>query len=149
MLEELIGKLNSEVGGQINSQTQLPTGNMDGIFSVIGNVVKNEAGKQMVSGNLSNLTNLFSDKPNNDVANQIQSKMHSDVISELTSKMGISMEQSKGVAEIALPALIEMIAKQSANSKGNSSSLSEIFGATNSGGLMGIVIGFLGRFLKK
>jgi hypothetical protein len=82
---------------------------MENMFSIIGNVVKKEATGQIIGGNLSDLMNLFSDKQNTENADQIQSNMHSGVVSELTSKLGISPEQSKGIAEVALPALINMI----------------------------------------
>ena len=150
MIEELLGKLKSEVGGQLTIQTKLPSGNLDSIFSVVGNVVKKEATKQMVGGNISSLMNLFSDKPKNDGANQIQSKMQSGIVSELTSKLGISSIQSKGIAEIALPALVNMIAKKNkTSSKDDFSFLSEIFGVADKGTLGGVAKGLLGRFLKK
>lgn len=92
MIEALIEKLKSEVGGQLTNQAEVSSGNLDGILSVIGDVVKKEATQEMVSGNLSNLMNLFSDKPNDAGANQIQSKISSSIISELIGKLGISSE---------------------------------------------------------
>lgn len=149
MIEGLIGKLKSEVGGQIANKTKVPSGNLDGIFSVVGNVVTKEATKQMVGGNLSSLMNLFSDKPKNAAAKQIQTKMLSGVISELTSKMGISAKQSKMIAEIALPALINLIAKKNkSKSKDDSSFLNEIFGGVAKGGLGEVAKGLLGLFKK-
>lgn len=150
MIEQLIGKLKSELGGQLTSQTKVPAGNLDGIFSVVGNVVKKEATKQMLGGNLSNLMNLFSDKPNTEGANKIQSVMNSGIIGELTKKLGISSSQSKGIAEIALPALISMIAKKNTGaSKTDTSFLTEMLGISDkSGGLGGVAKGLLGRFLK-
>ena len=145
MLENLINSLKSEVGGQLSSQAQLPSGNMESIFSVIGNVVKKEAIGQMVGGNLSHLMNLFSDKPNNDNANQIQSSMHSGVINELTSKLGISPEQSKGIAGVALPALINMITKHNNTTPDDDPSpLHDLFGSS---GIAGAAKDLLGKFL--
>jgi hypothetical protein len=144
MLENLINSLKSEVGGQLSSQTRLPSGNMESIFSVIGNVVKKEAIGQIAGGNLSHLMNLFSDKPNNDNANQIQSNMHSGVVNELTSKLGISPEQSKGIAGVALPALINMITKHNNTTPyDDPSPLHELFGS----GIAGVAKDLLGKFL--
>jgi hypothetical protein len=148
MLEELIGKLKSEVGGQL-SQAQLPAGSMESIFSVIGDAVKKEASGQIIGGNLSHLMNLFSDKPNTESANQIQSDMHSGVVSELTSKLGISPEQSKGIAEVALPALINMITKKNNTTPDDDPSpLHELFGESGGGGLGEAAKNLLGKFLK-
>lgn len=150
MLEDLIGKLKSEVEEQLSNKTKLPSGKLDSIFPVIGKVVKKEATKQMGSGNLSGLMTLFSDKPKNAAANQIKSKMQAGIVSELISKLGISSAQSKSIAEIALPALINMIAKKNkTTSKDDLSFLSEIFGVADKGGLGGVAKGLLGRFLKK
>lgn len=147
MIEELIGKLKSEVGEKLSSQTKLPSGNLDSVFSVVGNVVKKEATTQMVGGDLSSLMKLFSNKPNNDGADQIQSKMLSGIVSELSSKLGLSPNLSKSIAEIVLPALINMIAKKNTASKDDSSILTEIFGGAK-GGLGGVAKDLLGRFLK-
>lgn len=149
MLEELIGKLKSEVGGDLMNQTQLSSGNLDNIFSVIGNVAKKEVTGQMTGGNLSNLMNLFSDKPNSEGANQIQSNMHSGVVDELTSKLGISPETSRSIAGVALPALINMITKKNNTTPDDDPSpLHEIFGKVGGGGLGGIAKGLLGNLFK-
>lgn len=149
MIEELIGKLKSEVGDQLTSQTELSSGNLDNVFSVFGDVLKNEGAKELMGGNLSGLMNLFSDKPNDDGANQIQSKLSSGIVSELISKLGISPEQSQKIVAIALPVLMNMISKKSSsNSKDDSSFLSELLGGGKKGGLGGLAGGILGSFLK-
>lgn len=146
MIEELIGKLKTEVGGKISSEAKIPAGSMDGVFSSIGSVVKGEALKEIMSGNFSGLMNLFSDKPNNADGNKIQSKMHSGIVEELTSKLGISAAQSKSITDIALPALINMISKK--NSKGDSSILTDIFKGKDAGGLIDMAKSLFGRFMK-
>ena len=45
MLEQLINSLKTEVGGQIMNQTNLPAGQLDQVFSVIGNVAKKEVAR--------------------------------------------------------------------------------------------------------
>jgi hypothetical protein len=149
MLEQLLNSLKSEIGDNISSQTRLPDGHLDKVISVIGNVAKKEVTSQMAGGNLSHLMNLFSDNPNNDGANQIQSDIHSNVISELTRKLGISTELSKNIAGIALPALMSMITKKNNCTPDNDPSpLTELFGAVEGGNPGGIVNDLLGKFLK-
>ncbi len=82
MLENLLGTLKSEVGGQILNQTQLPADKLDGVFKVIGDVTKKEVTGQMTGGGIGNLLNLFSNQTNNAAANLIQNNIASGVVSE-------------------------------------------------------------------
>lgn len=149
MIDGLIEKLKAEVGGKLTNQTELSSGNLDSVFSVIGDVVKKEATNEMMGGNLSSLMNLFSDKPNDTGANQIQSQMSSNIVSELIGKLGISPEQSKNIVAIALPALLNMIAKKKdANSEDDSSFIGDLLGNADKGGLGGIAKDLLGGFMK-
>ncbi|HLV92604.1 MAG TPA: hypothetical protein VKX34_05730 [Aequorivita sp.] len=149
MIEEFLGKLKSEVGGQISGQTDVSSSKMDGIFSVVGDVVKKEATKEMLGGNISGLMDLFSDKPNSASGNQIQSNMFSGIVSDLVSKLGLSKSQSQTITEIALPALISMISKKSSgSSKDTGSVLTDMFGGDDKGGIGGMAKDLLGGFLK-
>ncbi len=149
MIEQIIGKLKSEIGGQLTSQTELSSGNLDSVFSIVGDVVKSEAKKEMLGGNISSLINLFSDKPNDAGANKIQSQMSSGIVSELMGKLGISPEQSNKIVAIALPALLNMIAKKKdGDSNDDSSFLGDLLGNAGSGGIGGMAKGLLGGFLE-
>lgn len=59
MLENFLGTLKSEVGGQILNQTQLPTEHLDNVLSVIGDVTKKEVTGQMLGGVAKNLLGKF------------------------------------------------------------------------------------------
>lgn len=151
MLDQLINSLKSEVGEQLTSQTSLPAGSIDEVFSVIGDVTKKEVTGQMIGGNLSNVMNLFSDKPNNEGANMLQSNITSGVISNLTSRLGLSPQISKTIAAIAIPALINLITrKNNTTPDDDPSPLNDIFGGSGKGGLLGSVAkGMLGGLFKK
>lgn len=151
MLEQLINSLKSEVGGQIMSQTNLPSGHLDKVFSVIGDVTKKEVAGQMLGGNLSDVMNLFSNKPNNSGANQLQSNISSGVITGLISKLGISPDIAKKVALVALPALMKLItSKNNTTPDDDPSPLTELFGAAGGKGLVGgAAKNLLGKFLNK
>ena len=149
MLEKLIGDLKSEVGGQILSQTKLPAGNLDKVFSVIGDVTKKEVTQQMVGGGLSNVMNLFSKQQNNTGANLIQSNIISGVVSGLVGKLGLSQDMSKTIAQIAIPSLVNMITKKNSTTPDDDPSpLNEIFGKAAKSGLGGVAKNILGKFLK-
>ena len=151
MLEQIINSLKSEVGGQIMKQTELPSGNIDNVFSIIGDVTKKEVTGQMLGGNLSDVMNLFSNKPNNKGANLLESNITSGVVSGLSAKLGLSPAMSKSIAAIAIPVLINLITKKNSSTPDDDPSpLQGIFGSSGKGGLLGgITKNLLGMILKK
>ncbi len=151
MLEQLINSLKSEVGGQIAGQTSLPTGHLDKIFSIIGDVAKREVTGHILGGKLSDVMNLFSNKPNTDGANQLQSNISSGVVSDLTSKLGLSPEVSNNISTTALPKLVSMITQHNNSTPENDPSpLHELFGTGgDSGGILGAAKNLFGGFFKK
>jgi uncharacterized protein YidB (DUF937 family) len=145
MLEQLINSLKSEVGGQVLDQTNLPSGHLDKIFSVIGDVTKKEVAGNILKGNLSDVMNLFSNQTNTDGANQIQSNISSSVISNLTSKLGLSPEVSSNIASAALPGLINMITKHNSTTPDDDPSpLHDLFGTAGGSGILGAAKNLLG-----
>jgi uncharacterized protein YidB (DUF937 family) len=151
MIEQLVSKVKAEVGGKIASDIKLPAGTVDKVFSVIGDATKKEVVGQMAGGNLSNVMNLFSDKPNNKAANAIQSNISAEVISNLTSKLGLSPQVAKSIAAAAIPALVNLITQKNNTTPDNDASpLSEIFGTLGKGGMLGnLAQGMLGGLFKK
>lgn len=150
MLDNIIGSLKSEVGGKIMSQTNLPSGTMDKVFSVIGDVTKKEVGSQMTSGGIGNVMNLFSKQPNNQGANMLQSNITNGVVSNLAGKLGLSPDVSKTVASIAIPALINMITKKNSETPDDDPSpLHDVFGGlVGKEGIEGAAKDMLGKFMK-
>jgi len=151
MIEQLIKTLKTEVGGQILSQTKLPESKVDDVFTVIGDVAKKEVSGQLLSGNLSNVMNLFSNNQNNSGANLLQSNLTSGVINNLTKKLGLSPAISKTIAAVAIPALISLITnKNNTTPDDDPSPLNEIFrGSSRGGGLGGFAKNILGSFKMK
>ena len=149
MIDEFIDNLKTELSGKLKNETDVPSDKMDSIMSVLGDAVKGTAAQEMMGGNLSGVMGLFSDNPNDEQANHIESKMSTNVISELMDKVGISSAQAQSIAAIALPFLIKMITnKKKTSAKDDSSFLSDLLGGGNKGGLGGIAKDILGGFLK-
>lgn len=150
MLDQLLGTLKSELGGQILGQTQLPAAHLDNVFKVIGDVTKKEVTGQMLGGGLGNVMNLFSKQQNNDGANLLQSNITSGVIGGLVSKLGLSQQMSSSIAQIAIPALINMIThKNSATPDDDPSPLNDIFGTAKKAAMGGIAKNLLGKLFKR
>jgi len=149
MLEKLLGNLKSEVGGKIVNQTNLPPDKLDNVFSVIGDVTKKEVSGQMLGGGIGNVMNLFSKKSNNEGANSLQSNITSGVISGLVNKAGLTKDMSGTIANIAIPALINMITqKNSTTPDDDPSPLTELFGGGGKEGVGGTAKNILGKFMK-
>jgi len=150
MIDQIISSLKSEVGGQILKQTNLPSGKLDKVFSVIGDVTKKEVTSQMIGGNLGTVMNLFSSKPNNSGANLLQNNIVSGVVTTLTRKLGMSSEMSNTIAQLAVPALINLITKKNNTTPDDDPSpLNELFGSKKSSLVSGLAKNILGNFLKK
>jgi hypothetical protein len=150
MLEQLISSLKSEVGGQIMSQTNLPEGHIDQIFSIIKDVTTKEVNGHILSGKLSEVMNLFSNNLNTDGANQLQSNISSGVVSNLTSKLGLSPEVSGNIASVALPGLINLITRHNNSTPDDDPSpLHELFGTAGNSGLLGRSKNLLGGLLNQ
>jgi uncharacterized protein YidB (DUF937 family) len=149
MLEQLINSLKSEMGGQIAGQTNLQSGHLDQIFSIIGNVAKKEVAGHMLQGKLSEVMNLFSKSPNSEGANQLQSNISSGVISDLTSKLGLSPAMAGNIASTALPALLEKITNHNSTTPDDDPSpLHELFGTGGNNGILESAKNLLGGLLK-
>jgi hypothetical protein len=154
MIETLINSLKSEVGSQIVGQTNLSSGNLDKVFSIIGDVTKKEVTGQLKSGNLSTVMNLFSNKTNNSGANALQSSITTGIVSNLVSKLGLSQQVSNTIAQVAVPALMNLITKKNSETPDDDPSpLNDIFGSITKGStgnmLGGVAKNILGGFFKK
>jgi len=161
MLENIIKSLQSEIGDQVIQKTGISTSNLDSVFSIIGDVTKKEVTGQMMGGNLSTLTNLFSKDTKTSAANSLQNNIISGVVSNLISKLGLSKDIADMVAKLTVPSLVDMITNKSAGSSGGGESvLTDIFGSVlagnqpagkkdTGGSVADIAKNILGGFLKK
>lgn len=149
MIEELKGNLRTEVGNRITTEAEVSPDQLDGVFSIFGDVLRNEGSKELMGGNLSGLLNLFSDEPNDTEANHIESNVSTGIVSELMGKLGISPEQAQKIVAIGLPVLMGMIAKKGGSGqKKDSSFLNDLLGGGNQGGIGGLAGNILGGLFK-
>ncbi|MGB4204009.1 MAG: hypothetical protein WBJ84_00125 [Bacteroidales bacterium] len=161
MLENIIKSLQSELGDQVVQKTGISSSNLDSVFSIIGDVTKKEVTGQMMSGNLSTLTNLFSKDKKTSAANSLQNNIIAGVITNLISKLGLSKDVADMIAKLTVPTLVDMITNKSAGSSGGGASvLTDIFGSfmggsqpagkkDTGGSVADMAKNILGGFLKK
>lgn len=133
------------------NQTKLPSGTMDKVFSIIGDVTKKEVGQQITGGGVANVMNLFSKQPNNKGADLLQANITNGVVSNLAGKLGLSQDISKTIATMAIPALINMITKKNSETPDDDPSpLNDIFGGIAGKGAIGDVAKcMLGKLFRK
>lgn len=144
MLENILNSVKSEVGADIQGQTNLPPDKLDSVFSVVGEVAHKEVAGQMLGGNLSSVMNLFSNKPNDQSADSLQNNITTGTISSLTSKLGLSGDVAKKIAAMVIPSLLKTITKKNSETPDDDPSpLHEIFGGE--GGIGGSIKNILGK----
>lgn len=149
MLEQVISSLKTELGGQLTNQSDVPSGNLDQIFSEIGNVVHKEVAGHILRGNLSDVMNLFSRGENSTGANQLQTNISSGIVSNLIGKLGLSPDTAGNIASTVLPGLIEKItAHNSTTPDDDPSPLHNLFGTGGNSDILGTAKNLLGGFLK-
>lgn len=145
MIEKILGTLKSDVGSQLITQAHVPSDQLDNVFGIIGDVTEKEVTQQMTDGNLTNVLNLFSKQQNNSGADVLQSGITSGVVNGLINKLGFSQNKASSIAQIAIPALINMVTnKNSETPDDDPSPLQEIFGRAGENAFGGVI----GKFLK-
>lgn len=136
MITSLLDSLKESVSSELIEKANVSPDSVPSIMEVIGNTTQDQLGKQVTSGNLGSLMNLFSSGTNNDEADSIQSNLMSGVVSGLADKLGFDPSKAQMIASIAVPKLIEMItSKNEETPSDDASPLTNLFGGS-AGGIM-------------
>lgn len=149
MFDQILSLLKEKVGPEILAKTGISPDKLDDVLAVAGKSAASTASKEMLSGGVGSLMNLFSDKPNNAAASSLQNNMVGGVVSSLIEKLGLNKDMANTVANMVVPAVIAFVTKKNnATPDGDSSPLEAIFGGGNAGGLGGM-LGKLGGLFGK
>ena len=149
MIEELLKGLQGQVGNDLQQKAGVQPNQMDDIMKIIGGVAAKEAGKEMLSGNLGTVMNLFSNQQNSAGASSLQTNISTGIVKTLVKKLGIKKEMAAMISTIAIPALMNMITSKNSETPDNDPSpLEGLFntkgGKGGLGGLLGGLSGLLG-----
>jgi hypothetical protein len=112
VIENLLEGLKDQIGSQILDKTDIPSEQLPGILSVIGDATKREVKNSMLGGGLSSVMNLFSNKSNNAGADLLQSSITQGIVSGLIQKIGLKSSTASVIAEVAVPILMDLITKK-------------------------------------
>lgn len=144
MIDSIIGQLKNEVSGSLKDKAGVDDSQVNGIMDVVKNVAGEKIGKEMLSGNLGDVMNLFSDKSNSSGADGIQTSITTGVVNGLTDKLGISKDKAEMVTNIVIPALMKFITnKNKETADDDASPLTEMFGGSDKLGGIGKKLGGL------
>jgi uncharacterized protein YidB (DUF937 family) len=93
-------------------------------------------GKEMMSGGLDTVMNLFSNKSNSSAADGLQSLLTTTLINKFMGKLGLSQEGGSTLASSIVPTIINLISKKNGETPDtDSSALSSLFGGGSSDAL--------------
>lgn len=138
MIENLLEGLKDQIGSQILDKTDVPSDQLPGILSVIGNSTKTEVKNSMLDGGLGTVMNLFSNKPNNAGADLLQSNITQGIVTGLIQKIGLKSSTASMIAGIAVPLLMDMITKKNNETpEDDPSPINALFGDDDAQGGLG------------
>lgn len=156
MLEQILSGLKDQIGNEVQQKAGVSSNMLDDILKITGNVATKEVSKEMLSGNLDTVMNLFSKGSNSSQASSLQDNIVNGMVANFVEKLGLNKETASTVTSIIIPVLMNLITKKnSETSVSDASPLVDLF--TNAvggndknsplGGLIGKTLG--GLFGKK
>ncbi len=129
MFDNLVKELKDELAGKLTQIPDLNSDKLDAIFDIAGKEVTKQVGSQLLSGNVSTLTNLFSKQENNSSANSLMNSLSQGITNQLVSKLGFNNSTAGTIVKMILPAIIEKItAFNSQTPDDDDSPLRKLFG---------------------
>lgn len=153
MIETILSGLKDQLAGDLQQKAGVQGNMLDDILKVTGKVASKEVSKEMLSGNLDAVMNLFSDKSNNAQASSLQDNIMQGMITNFVQKLGLSKETAVQATRIIIPALMNMITKKNNETPSNDPSpLTDLFdlkGQGDSNPLGGLIGKTLGGFFGK
>ncbi len=109
MLGQLLKNLQGETNEKLAEIPEFDSNKSEDAVNIAGEVVNEEVGKELESGNKETLMNLFSDNENSENANKVEGKVKNGVISKLISKLGIDKNVASKVATAVVPNLLKKV----------------------------------------
>lgn len=141
MLDSILDQLKGQLGPELMEKFGLDESKKDQVFSVAKDTITNGVKKEATGGGLDGLLNMFSKGDNNDSGNAMQSKLGGDLISNLTSKLGIDADKASGIKDMIMSQVTKLM-----GDKGGNFDLNSLMAMVTGGGK---AAGGAGGFLSK
>lgn len=125
MIDQLINMGKQQLGASLKQNQNLNDQQVDQTFDIAKSTFTDGLKNQAMSGNISQLTNLFNGKESNSsfLTNDITKKF----VAQLAPKLGISPDKAGSIANMVIPFLVSKFASKETGT------------ADNDGGLMGML----------
>lgn len=150
MIDDLIAGIKDQVAGKLQQEEGVSPDQVDGIMDVVKDVSQEKIGGELLSGNLGGVMNLFSDQPNTQEADSLQTNLTSGIMEGLIGKLGIDRSKASSIVNTVAPILIGFLTnKNNETAADDASPLTDLLGGGNSGGLGGIAKDALGGLFGK
>lgn len=144
MLEQLLQGLQGEVGQEVQEKAGVSSEMMSQIMKMAGGVAAQQVGKEVMSGGMSDVMNLFSGQENNSNANALQSNISEGLVSNIVEKLGVDGGKANMISSMVIPAVMNMITKKNSETPDNDSSpIEALFGEGGKGAIGSLIGGFL------
>ncbi|MGB0885763.1 MAG: DUF937 domain-containing protein [Chitinophagales bacterium] len=144
MLEQLLQGLQGQVGKEVQEKAGVDSDMMSQIMQLAGGVATKEVGKEMMSGGLDTVMNLFSNNSNSSNANSLQTNITTGVVNSLVEKLGFDQGKASMITAIVIPAIMNLVTqKNNETPETDSSPLNSLFGGKEGGGIADMIGGFL------
>lgn len=148
MLDSLLSGLSDQIPGDLLEKVGLDSSKANDVAKVAGDSAMQVMGKELMSGGIGNLMNLFSNKPNSNAANALQNNLMETMVGNFISKLGLNKKTSNLLAQTLVPILVNMVTKKNNETpEDDSSPITDLFGG-KSGGIADAAKSILGGLFK-
>lgn len=150
MINNLIAGIKDQVSEKLQTEQGVSPDQVDGIMNVVKDVAGEKIGGELLSGNLGGVMNLFSDKPNTQEADSLQTSLTSGIMEGLIGKLGIDKSKASSIVNTVAPILIGFLTnKNNETAEDDTSPLTDLLGGAGGGGLGNIAKKALGGLFGK
>lgn len=143
MLDSILGGLKDQIPGELLEKVGLDASKAGDVANIAGESAKEVVSKQLSSGAIDTVMNLFSKGENNSSASSLQDSLTSSFVGKLGTKLGLSEGMANTLASAVIPKVLAMITnKNEETPASDTSGIASMFGGTD--GMMGKAKGMLG-----
>lgn len=147
MLDSILGGLKDQIPAELLEKVGLDASKAGDVASIAGESAKEVVSKQLSSGAMDTVMNLFSKGSNNSSANSLQDSLTSNFVGKLGSKLGLSTEMASTLSTAIIPKVLGMITNKNEETDAtDTSAIASMFGGTDD--IMDKAKGMLGGLFK-
>ena len=147
MLQNLINLVKENAGDAIINNSEVPNDQNDNAIEVTGHSIVDTLKSAVSSGNISQLTDLFSGDARGSESTQLASDAKSNVVSNLIEKLGLSPEIASKIAHTVVPLVMAKLVGKTNDPNNSSFNIKDILGSLTGGGSgfdLGTILGQFG-----